>query len=94
LVNRLENAQGQEIPYLEYRIRNWTITLGAANQENCFLNYSPTTSCGVSMSLPGQLGLPIITVESEWVAFGYRRTNTRNLQQLTTNEAFDFAVFK
>ncbi len=94
LVNKLENAQNQEVPYLEYRIRK-QISLGSTNWENCFLKYPPiTTACSVDMNLAGQLGLPITTVDSEWIAYGYRRTNTRDLQQLTTNEAFDFAVFK
>lgn len=93
LVNKLQNADNQAIPYLEYRIRNGT-TLGVANWDNCFLKYPPLNTCSVSLNLNGPIALPFTTVSSEGVAYGYRRTNSRNLQQLTTSEELDFAVFQ
>jgi hypothetical protein len=93
LVNKLQNANAKSVPYLEYRIRKYT-TLNT--DESCFSQYPPLGTCGSygAMELDSAIALPFTTVSSEGMANGFRRTNKRDLQQLTTSEELDFAVFQ
>jgi len=92
VINKLENAAGGQVPYLEYRIRNG-VPLGAQSV-NCMSAYPPLPTCGANMELPSPIALPFTTITAEGVAYGFRRVSTRNLQQLTTSEELDFAVFQ
>lgn len=93
LINKLENAAGKPFPYLEYRIRQGSTNLGAQG-DACFLNYPPSATCGANLNLFTPLPLPFTTVTAEGVSYGFQRTSSRNLLQLTTSEELDFAVFQ
>lgn len=80
------------MPYLEYRIRKVKSFPGSETQ---YLGYGvdSITNMGLSFSsnsLPSQY----TTIDAEGFAVGFKRTRTKKIQQLTTNEALDFTVYQ
>ena len=95
IVNKLTNRAGNEIPYLEYRIRKtnpWNELLN-----NCTLDYNSTNymSCVSGFSF-WTTWIPLQYAEISGIGklWPFEQKLTRYIQQITTGDAFDFTVIQ
>lgn len=96
IVNEIKNEAWNELPYLEYRIRNnapWAEALSG-----CTTRYSPQnyiSSCVGPMSFL-VTWIPLQYAEVEWIGriWPFEQRFSRDIQQITTGDAFDFTVIQ
>jgi hypothetical protein len=96
IVNKIISQTGNKLPYLEYRIRK-NDTASEARPE-CMTRYSPNNylnNCVSGMSFSWN-GIPLQYAQIEWIGriWPFEQRFTREIQQITTGDAFDFTVIQ
>jgi hypothetical protein len=93
----LKKASDEVIPYIEYRVRGAGGLSGGAIS-SCFLQYGTPGQtdaiCGTGFRLSNAIPLQSSTITSTAQVRGFKKVDTRSLEQTTTAEGLDFTIFQ
>jgi hypothetical protein len=94
----LIKESGELIPYVEYRIRGAGGLTAGSTANTCFLQYgTPKTNdldCGNGFRLSNAIPLQSSTITSTAQVKGFKKVDSRRLDQITTTEGLDFTIFQ